>query len=80
MTLANWISIVLALSAAVGVILRGQHSLITKLLSEKWEAQDQRLTKVEDKTGTHTEEIYSLKNRVSLVESACSIRHPHKAL
>ena len=80
MTLANWISITLALAAAVGVILRGQHSLITKLLSEKWQVQDQRITKVEEKADAHTEELYTLKTRVSLVESACSIRHPHKAI
>lgn len=67
MTVADWITIAVFVLGAMGVLLKAQHSLITRLLSEKWQDHERRIESQEDS-------LHALDLRVTTVETICHMR------
>jgi len=75
MTPANWITLILFALAAIGAILKAQHSLITKLLADRWAQLERRQTETEawkDETDTR---FGKFDRRITRIETVCQMRH-----
>jgi hypothetical protein len=76
LTAANWITIVLFIVGGVSAILVGQYHLITRLLADKWKANDKRLEANEIRQDEADEELRKLGLQVNTLETVCKLRHP----
>jgi hypothetical protein len=74
MTPANWISIVALVCLAVGAILKGMTSIITRLLDEKWRVNNERLTKLETNQEVIKDDLNVMDHRMTSVEALCDAR------
>jgi hypothetical protein len=76
MTLTNWLTIVFFIASAVGAILLGQHRLITRLLADKWQANNDRHEAAETRMDEADAELRKLGLAVNTLETVCKLRHP----
>jgi len=75
MNVANWLTIIVLVAGAVGVILRSQSNLITRLLANEWNTMKERQDWLEERQDDAEKDQHEIDTRLSMVEKACSIRH-----
>jgi hypothetical protein len=76
LTLSNWITIGLFVAGGVAAILIGQYHLITRLLADKWEANEKRHSKSEKRMAEAEAEAHEMDLRLNTIETVCKLRHP----
>lgn len=67
-TISDWLIVGSLFLGGVGFVLKAQHSLITKLLTEKWDGMVKRQDDVE-------EQVDNIDRRLTGVEAVCKLRH-----
>ena len=76
MNAESWIAVVAIACGAVGVILKGQHSLITKLLADKWYAMEKRQDETDERLDDVEKKANHIDRRLAGVEAVCKLRTP----
>ena len=89
MNAANWITLVLFALAAIGAILKAQHSLITKLLADRWALMERRQDETNERIDDTNNDLAETNKRLAetnrhvdrldrqmfQVETVCRARH-----
>ena len=74
-TATDWLMLGIFTAGAIGTVLKAQHSLITRLLAEKWKQHEDRLTNTEERLDDHETYINGIRLDVKEIQTACRIRH-----